>query len=221
VKIVLMSKFPMAGKVKTRLMAELSGEQAADVHRLFLCHVARRLAPLAELVISFDPPDAEAAMRDFLRVEATYLAQCSGDLGARLTHAFESLAPEDVLFLGVDSPDVPITSIHRAIELLDDNEIVVGPCDDGGYWCLGAKRNVRVGSLLQNIEWSSGRELSQTLGRASSLGYRAVSAPGWCDVDHPDDLRRLVTRLRNTDNTESMQLLDHLASVLPPGAMSP
>ncbi|HEY7087831.1 MAG TPA: TIGR04282 family arsenosugar biosynthesis glycosyltransferase [Tepidisphaeraceae bacterium] len=215
-----MSKLPEAGKSKTRLAAALGAKEAAGVQRVLLVHVVRRLAPLGELVISFDPPKAEAAMRELLGRNAMYVAQCSGDLGARISHAFENVAPDEMLLLGGDSPDVPITSISDAIDLLDENEVVLGPCEDGGYWCFGAKRNVRVASLLQNIEWSSGRELQQTLDRASSLGYRTALAPGWCDVDHADDLRRLVTRLRKTDNTESMQLLEKLASVLPPGAMS-
>jgi rSAM/selenodomain-associated transferase 1 len=217
--IVVMTKLPVAGKVKTRLTPQLTAQQAAQVHSVFLRHVAARLGPLGKLVICFDPPDAEPALRDMLRVEARYLKQCGGDLGARLASAFAQLEPHDLLFFAVDSPDVPTRSVQQLIELLEYNDVVIGPCEDGGYWSLGARRAVNVEMLVAGIEWSSGRELAQTIARARALGYRVGIGQTWDDVDRPDDLRRLVLRLRKSDNTGDMQLLDQLG-FLPHGVLS-
>src|SRR5215204_2148736 len=90
VAVVLIAKFPVAGKVKTRLTPAITPEQAAAVHRAFLLHLFKRLIDLrpAELFVYFDPPDAQAAMKDLLCSigPCTFIPQVAGDLGQRLAH---------------------------------------------------------------------------------------------------------------------------------------
>lgn len=215
-----MAKLPAPGRVKTRLMPALTAEQAAGVHRVFLAHMAQRLAVFGRLVVCYDPPDAGTAMRTIVGPAHRMIPQCAGDLGSRLAGAYQALAPSDALFFGVDSPDLPTAHIDRAASLLQHKDVVLGPCDDGGYWCLGAKRGLDATSMLSGIEWSSGSELQQTLTRARSLGYNAELAPHWDDVDRVEDLRRLVSRLRKSDNAGDMTLLHQLSLVLPHGVMS-
>jgi rSAM/selenodomain-associated transferase 1 len=217
--IVVMAKAPIAGGVKTRLQPELTPKQAADVHRVFLRHVVNRLRGIGEVIVCFDPPDAGSAMRTV--VDAKFVPQCSGDLGARLASASRAISEDRILFLGVDSPDVPTSAIHLAVRRLDENDIVLGPCDDGGFWCLALRKTVDAGALLSSIEWSTGRELEQTLARARGMDYRAALADRWDDVDRPDDLRRLVSRLAKSDNEADMQLLRELNSVLPATCRAP
>src|SRR5437016_130717 len=111
-----MAKFPQAGKVKTRLTPALSPEQAACMHRIFVTHLLARLKALKplHLQIVVDPPDKLVAMREILDCDSELLPQCDGDLGARLTHASESIRETSagpILFFGVDSPDVPTDHI--------------------------------------------------------------------------------------------------------------
>ncbi|WP_428938417.1 TIGR04282 family arsenosugar biosynthesis glycosyltransferase [Fontivita pretiosa] len=222
--LVVMTKLPVAGKVKTRLMPALSAEQAAGVHRAFVCHVLGRLhglCPEAELIVSFDPPGALAAMRELLGARIGLMAQSDGNLGQRLADAYRRLGSRRAVFLGVDSPDVPIEFIRRAIALVHDNDVVTGPCADGGYWTLGLGESVDAESLLVHVEWSSGREQAQTLARARELGYRVAVADAWDDVDRPDDLRRLVQRLRSSHNAQDAQLLRQLEPLLPASLLPP
>ena len=212
ITIVVMAKAPVAGKVKTRLMPQLTAEQAADVHRVFLQHVTNRLRATNRMVVCYDPPEAQAAMRQI--VDTALMPQSAGDLGARLAAASHAI-PGDVLFFGVDSPDVPTTFIARAIDLLRHNDVVVGPTDDGGYWCLGLGKSVNAGELLATIEWSTGREFEQTIGRGREMGYAVALADRWDDVDRPEDLRRLVSRLNKSDNETDMRLLQDLIAVVP------
>jgi glycosyltransferase A (GT-A) superfamily protein (DUF2064 family) len=57
-------------------------------------------------------------------VDTELMPQSAGDLGARLAAASYSM-PGDVLFFGVDSPDVPMPFIERAMDLLRHNDVVV------------------------------------------------------------------------------------------------
>ncbi|MBC8109122.1 MAG: TIGR04282 family arsenosugar biosynthesis glycosyltransferase [Anaerolineae bacterium] len=217
IQIVLMAKFPQAGKVKTRLSPTLSPAQAAKTHEAFLKHLGARLAKmnLGEIVICFDPPEAAAAMRDLMNdVSRTFVPQVAGDLTARLC-GFGN-ASSTTLFLGGDSPDLPERFVRRTVDLLHENDLVIGPTDDGGYWCLGLDSRVNRPELLRGIEWSSGREFDQTLERARSLGYNVGLADQWDDVDRPEDLTRLLDRLQKSTDTSDRELLTRL-KFLPAG----
>lgn len=230
VTLVIMAKVPAAGRVKTRLTPALSPEQAASVHTVFLVHLARRLLRLApgELVVCYDPPGAAEAMKRVVQQvcpAAVYLAQSDGDLGNRLACATDGLRDgmsptPNVLFLGVDSPDVPTTSILQACEMLQRADVIVGPTADGGYWCLGLSSRVDARSLLQDIAWSSGQERSETIVRARSMGYVVAQADDWVDVDYIHDLHGLVVRLMGSADPEDRILLNELLKSLPEGLLS-
>jgi uncharacterized protein len=206
----VMTKFPEAGKVKTRLTPDLSPPQAAEVHRIFLVHVVQRLAKLApSLRVIVDPPDKLGAMQDVLGM-TDLLPQCDGDLGCRLASAVEAIGAFPILFFGIDSPDLPLSHIHKAATLLEHRDVVVGPSEDGGYWCLGLSSRVDPGRLLCDIHWSSGQEREQTLARAKALGYTTAIADAWDDVDRRADLKRLCTRLAGSEDPENRKLLESL-----------
>jgi uncharacterized protein len=224
VAVVLMTKYPEAGRVKTRLTPDLTFEQAAAVHAAFLRHLVARLARLnpAELVISFDPAGRAADMRAFFGPAAkglNFLPQADGDLGRRLAAAAREVSPRHarLLFMGVDSPDVPLAHLFKAVELTELAPVSLSPTDDGGYWSLGLQRHVDAAELLKDIPWSSGAEALATLAAADRLGHTAVTGLAWDDVDRPSDLRRLVTRLTQSDAPIDRDLLSKLRPALPAG----
>ena len=214
--VAVITKFPDAGRVKTRLTGLLSADDACRVHRVFLTHVVTRLKALgpAALKVVCDPPEKLEAMRAMLNISDEFLPQCDGDLGARLAHATDQIrqsSPKPVLFFGIDSPDLPCSHIQSAAHLLGDFDVVLGACEDGGYWCIGMSPRVDAPRLLSDIAWSSGRERDQTAARARSLGYRIAEAQMWNDVDRPADLQRLLARLAASKDAEHRNLLDRLA----------
>jgi hypothetical protein len=213
--VAVITKYPEPGKVKTRLTAALSPEHASRVHRVFLTHVVGRLKrfkPQA-LKIIYDPPDKLASMRDLLKTSDELLPQCPGDLGARLAHAADEIRASTgraVLIFAVDSPDLPAVHIRRAAALLDDADVVLGPAEDGGYWCIGLSPRVDARRLLGDIAWSSGRERAQTRARAEALGYGVAEGDLWDDIDRPEDLKRLCRRLKHADDADDRQLMERL-----------
>jgi hypothetical protein len=209
-----MAKYPAPGRVKTRLMPALTADQAARVHREFLLHVVERLAP-RRVIVCFDPPESEAEMRRLL--DADLAPQSAGDLGQRLAAAARRVSPS-VIFLGVDSPDVPMKFIDRVAGLLASHDVVIAPAEDGGYWSVALAPAVDAGKLFAGIEWSTGREGAQTLERAKHLGYNVAVADRWADVDRPEDLRRLIERLKRSNEPDDRELLARL-QFLPDGVV--
>ena len=221
VTAVVMGKLPAAGRVKTRLVPPLSFEQAADVHGIFLRHTLERLADAGlDVALCFDPPDAGGAMREryaALSPKLSFHPQSGGDLGDRLVAAVETLGKESaVLFLGCDSPDVPEGHLCDALARLRIGaDLVIGPCDDGGYWCLGVAAGVDLRPVVEGVKWSSGRELEQTRRNALAAGLSVADAPAWSDVDRPADLATLADRLRQDADPAAAKLLRLLNNALP------
>jgi len=228
VAVVVLSKFPAAGKVKTRLAPAISFDRAAAVHRCFLLHMVRRVHQLgpAELIINFDPPEAREAMRDLLDHGAnnSFLPQAGGDLGRRIAHVatIAGKSHRRVLMLGVDSPDVPIDHLIQCAAATRDSQVILGLADDGGYWCIGLRNDVDAAALLHDgIEWSTDRAAEHTLANARRLGYSISAGNPWDDVDQPQDLRRIVARLANSTDDDDRHLLAELRQVLPADFISP
>ncbi len=224
VALIVMARFPEPGKVKTRLMPAISPEHAAAVHSVFLQHTVSRLARLnaPELVVCVDPPTAGRPMFQLLGDKPTrFLPQSDGDLGQRIDAAAREIGRwyGRLLFIGLDSPDVPTSHIHRAAEMLQTHEVVLGPCAGGGFWCLGMQHHVNPNLLLHGVEWYGGNERAQALAKARELDCSCVEVEAWDGVDRPEDLAALLGRLNASSAEDDRRLLAAM-SFLPQGVPS-
>lgn len=209
--LVILSKFPEPGRVKTRLTPALSPEAAAAVHRVFLLHLLRRMQQwdAGDVYVCFDPPDRQRDFAELLGLPVNRLfPQSSGDLGARLAAAGWHLAGryDRIVFFGIDSPDLPRPT-------LGDADVTLGPTADGGYYFVAVRASLDFTRLFERIDWSSGRERAQTVERARSLGYTVDLYRPWDDVDHPADLQRLIERLSRSPDPADRRLLAELSIV--------
>jgi uncharacterized protein len=225
IAVCVMGKIPRPGKVKTRLIPDLTHEQAAAVHRTLLLAIVHRFQRMAfgKIVLSYDPPIPPSAVWPAIPcppiMGVHLLPQSPGDLGDRLSSAYSALAPHSVIFLGCDSPDLPVTHADTVVHLLESHDAVLGPTPDGGYWTLAVRAGLPLRDLLHSIPWSSGSEYLATLERFRLNGYRVGVAPEWEDVDHFPDLRRLLDRLGQSQISEDRllraELVRSIDGVLP------
>ncbi len=218
--IVLLARLPEAGRVRTRLHARYSPEQSEAIHRIFLRHTARRIDGLERgpLTVCYAPHTAQDGFERMLGdLASRYLAQVDGDLGERIAEAHRELSPHygRVLFIGADAPDVPAAMIHHALEALLQFPVVLGPTDDGAFWCLGLQSSVDVVQLLEQVKWNAGHECEAILNAADRMGIEDCVLGRWSDVDHPSELDGLLWRLEHSSDSEDQRLLRELARVLP------
>ncbi|MBW2255385.1 MAG: DUF2064 domain-containing protein, partial [Deltaproteobacteria bacterium] len=75
-------------------------------------------------------------------------------------------------------------------------DLVIGACEDGGYYLLGL--TAPHPELFEDMPWSTSEVVPRTLARAADLGLRVVALPSWWDVDTPADLDRLREALFRT-----------------------
>jgi hypothetical protein len=90
---------------------------------------------------------------------------------------------------------VAADNFAQAVEFLSSpgDRIVLGPCDDGGYYLIGLKRARR--EVFERIDWSTNRVLDQTIQRAAEIGVTVELLPTAYDVDDAAGLRRLCDEL--------------------------
>jgi rSAM/selenodomain-associated transferase 1 len=189
----LFAKLPQPGHVKTRLANATSSQWAARVAEAFLRDNVRRLGTIAaRRLLLFAPPEAAAYFDDRARPAFEARPQVDGDLGRRLAVFFSAALAEGadrVLAIGTDSPTLPLPLIQRALEQLQDADVVLGPATDGGYYLLGCARHVPP--LFDGIAWSTSEVTSATVAHVRHAGLRLALLPPWYDVDTLDDWRML------------------------------
>lgn len=187
-----MLKAPVAGRVKTRLAAELGAEAACAAYRRLVEHQAREIPLGWPVVVHFDPPEAAASIREWLGPGADYRPQVAGDLGTRLAAAMarHEFQRGPLFFIGGDCPYLDSGRLAGAAQALEcaDVEGVLVPAVDGGYVLMGLK--VPQARLFEGIAWSTGQVLEQTLARAREVGLRMTLQPALEDVDDLASWRR-------------------------------
>ena len=104
--------------------------------------------------------------------------------------AFEA-GYERAAIVGTDIPHMRPDSIRRALDLLAEADVVLGPTPDGGYWLIGLKR--AIPDLFDiSAPWGSGGVRIGTLERARELGCICAETDSYRDLDTPDDLRSFL-----------------------------
>jgi len=98
---------------------------------------------------------------------------------------------ERVVIIGADSPTLPPVYIEQALR--SEQEVVMGPSTDGGYYLIGMKG--KMTDIFAGIPWGTDDVLSKTLKALQAKGNHAELLPVWYDVDLPEDLRFLKTHL--------------------------
>ena len=192
--VIVFLKAPVPGTVKTRLMPRFSADEAADLYRAMVEDLLARLDRFEGVAVRvcFAPPRAGRSIRAWLGRHVGLEPQRGGDLGARMSAAFKSAFRagfDRVVLVGSDVPGLTPRVLSKALAALHDNDVVLGPSPDGGYYLIGmTEARIR---LFSEMPWSTRRVLRETLRRASTLGVSVEVLAPLEDIDTAADARRL------------------------------
>jgi len=193
VQLAVLAKAPLPGLAKTRLIPALGPQGAARLQRQ-MTRTAVHTALNARLgaVTLWCAPDAQHRFFRALR-QACGLrcrVQASGDLGERMHTAFRLQGRQGpLLLIGTDCPPLTPGHLRRAAQaLLDGDEAVFYPAEDGGYVLVGLRRPQPT--LFRDIAWSTDQVMAQTRARAAAAGLRVHEFETLWDLDVPADLLR-------------------------------
>lgn len=195
--LLVVAKRPAAGQTKTRLTPPLAPEQAAQLYEAFLCDTLdlMRQVPNVRPIIAYLPEGAEDYFRA-LAPDFDLLPQHGADLGERLDNALRHClmnGHDKAVIMDSDSPTLPAECLIEAFERLDEADVTLGPCDDGGYYLIGLKRPAP--RLLREVQMSTSTVVRDTLVLAAAEKLSVVQLAQWYDVDTVAELQRLYDEL--------------------------
>ncbi|MEM9009217.1 MAG: TIGR04282 family arsenosugar biosynthesis glycosyltransferase [Cyanobacteria bacterium P01_F01_bin.86] len=204
--LIVFTRYPEAGKTKTRLIPYLGAEKAADLQRQMTEHIVGITRPLRvkgrlSLEIHFAGGSVEQ-MHNWLGTELTYQLQPHGDLGQRLQQTFEQrfqAGLQRVVVIGADCPEISAHHLEQAFHQLQTHDVVLGPAQDGGYYLVGLSRI--CAPVFQGIPWGTEHVFAHTQAIATRLGLSLATLATLRDVDRPEDIpifERATARTANT-----------------------
>jgi rSAM/selenodomain-associated transferase 1 len=181
------------GRCKTRLIGKYGARGAARIHRhLALRTLATARASAVNVELWCEPRSQHAFFLKCRREFGVQLrTQPRGDLGRKMALALTrriARGAHKVIIVGTDCPALTIEHLQAAASALDRSDVVLQPAEDGGYVLIGARRFAM--SALRAIQWSSGRELAQTLTRLARRELVVDRLEALWDVDYAVDVAR-------------------------------
>lgn len=191
-RLLIMTKTPIPGTVKTRLAASVGNNLACDIYKYLLAHTAqlaeqvsvdRRVFYAPEIV----PNDA------FDQVKFSKTLQVAGDLGAKMRAAFEEAFEAGmtrVVIIGSDCYELTSGQLQEAFEALRSSDVVLGPAHDGGYYLLGLSQ--MIPQVFEDKPWSQPELYTETVAQLQELGFQCTTLPPLSDVDYLEDLPESV-----------------------------
>ena len=206
-QLLIFSKYPTAGKAKTRLIPALGATGAAQLHR--------RLAEITvETARVWQHKEEDSQRRvtlhytgapeiDFINwfgKDFTYAEQSGRNLGERMENAFATTfagGAHYAIGIGTDVPALSPPLLQQAEQSLADHDLVLGPAADGGYYLIGLKNHHP--ELFRGIDWGTDKVLKQTLEIATQLRLNVILLDELSDIDRPDDLNQLKNNPRFED----------------------
>ncbi len=200
-RLILFTRYPASGTTKTRLIPELGEEGAANVQRHMTELVTQKAKAVAlqkqlDIFVYYSDGTKEL-MQEWLGADLTFIKQQGDDIGDRMAAAFADAARDKVdhaVLIGSDIPAITEAMLFQAFTALGQNDVVLGPTQDGGYYLIGLvmeKYTDLTHKLFTNIPWSTERVYTTTLERLKRENINVASLPKLHDIDRPEDLIHL------------------------------
>jgi rSAM/selenodomain-associated transferase 1 len=211
-RLLVFTRAPRAGQVKTRLMPQLGAQGAADFHTRLIEHCLQTVsrAGLCPVELWCAPSCHDPFFqncREHYGVELYDQAQ--GELGERMHAALGSALTRaaSAVLIGTDIPSIEAADLDAAFQALQQGkDAVMGPARDGGYYLIGLKQpNQR---LFEGIPWGTSTVFQETLSRLQRLDMDWLCLREHADVDTPDDYQRLPEAVRLAAGLDNPSLRD-------------
>jgi hypothetical protein len=186
--LIIFSKNPVAGFVKTRLAASIGAAEALLVYEE-LRVITERAAAAADCTRAVFYSDYIPEEDLFLKGSTVVYLQDGADLGERMHRAFLEgfrLGFRQVVLIGTDCPDLSSFLVDRAFEALDGHDAVIGPARDGGFYLVGLNRPMP--ELFLGRKWSNPEVLPESLRIIREQQLEVAILPALSDIDTVDDL---------------------------------
>ena len=161
--LLVFTRNPELGKVKTRLAKTVGNATALKIYTFLLKRTRDIVVKVsADKAVYYSVKVRENDIWDASIFQKHQ--QVGEDLGIRMLHAFKNgfkAGYKKVIIIGSDLYDLTSETIENAIIALENNEVVIGPAEDGGYYLLGM--NSLEEKIFKNKDWGTETVRKDTL----------------------------------------------------------
>lgn len=185
--LIVMAKAPRVGHGKSRLARDLGLVEAWRINRSLQSRALRSAkdARWGAVLAVAPAQDLRIALPGVWPIGSVRVAQERGDLGARLAAAMRNVSGP-VAVIGTDCPAAGRAEIAAAFQALKHAKAALGPCPDGGFWILAARRARDVIGAFAGVRWSTVHARADLEAR---LPFRVAHVAELADIDTGADWR--------------------------------
>jgi rSAM/selenodomain-associated transferase 1 len=187
--LIIFTRNPELGKVKTRLAKSVGDESALKIYKFLLRHTVEITKDLnvdkyvfySETIYKDDIWDPDIYRKKL---------QNGNDLGEKMENAFSEILGmgyEKAIIIGSDIYDLNKKDIESAYSALQTSQFVIGPAHDGGYYLLGMKE--LHNKIFKNKAWGTDAVLKKTLEDLEDEKYVLLEERN--DVDYYEDIKNV------------------------------
>ena len=187
--IIIFTRNPELGKVKTRLAKTIGDASALKIYELLLNHTEKTIRNInCDKAVYYSIKLRDNDLWDNSIYQKHQ--QKGHDLGKRMLNAFTEAFNNNykkVVIVGSDLFDLQPKHLKDAFNQLDKNDAVIGPAQDGGYYLLGMKTLHR--QVFSNKVWGTSTVLRDTLQDIKHINVHLLEELN--DIDTYDDIKNI------------------------------
>ncbi len=185
--LLIFTRNPELGKVKTRLAKDVGDETALEIYKFLIEHTVNVTKDLSvEKEVHYSVKIRENDLWD--NAIFSKKLQQGEDLGERMHYAFEQgfkAGYQNIIIIGSDLYDLNKEDLAEAFVDLQEYDAVVGPAEDGGYYLLGM--NFLTSQVFKNKNWGTDSVLQDTLKDLKNKNVKLLEPRN--DVDYLEDIQ--------------------------------
>jgi hypothetical protein len=199
--LIIFIKNPVLGKVKTRLAATVGDEAALEVYEKLLKHTRGTTQQLPIDKHLFYSDSIDTADKWAEDVYEKHVQTQGVNLGDKMYDAFRLLHDkeyEKVVIIGSDCLELDGNILHEAYANLIENDTVIGPAIDGGYYAIGfnfekiENDEEVLNKVFLGKDWSHENVAQEAIAAFKKLGLKTHILPELNDIDLEEDAKELL-----------------------------
>ena len=197
---IVFTRIPVEHKTKTRLLPYYTPKQCVGLHTAMLKDLARTLNGLAasiKVYIYYLPEGDVRLIKNIFGEDKTYREQRGENLGDKMYNAISEVLSEGASAVSLSGTDIPLLlaeDIISSFTVLENNDIVLSPTEDGGYYLVGMKK---ANKEIFDIEGYGGSSVYEnTKQKIKDMGLSLGTGISHRDIDTKEDIKAYYEIMR-------------------------
>ena len=197
--LIIMAKWHAYGRCKSRLAKDIGKSNSARVQSVMTNHtirVAKSLQKnkLIDVSLAISGLGRKNCKRwsEALGIK-NFNLQGKGCLGEKMKRQIiinqkfcTQNKIKNIIFIGTDLPDLCHQDLLKTLRELQQNDLILGPSNDGGYWLIGLSKKIISTNLYSpfiNIKWGTKNVLQNTIDNFASSKFKYKFLDKKIDID--------------------------------------